>query len=61
MNFDMMNHAPGAGSAARLVDLQSSAIPPCHGVNITMMGNYFCSLRITWTYEVVTATLSIFL
>ena len=30
MNF-VMNHAPGAGSIARPVDQQSSALPLCYG------------------------------
>ena len=30
MNF-VMNHAPSAGSIARLVDQQSNALPLCYG------------------------------
>ena len=31
-----MNHAPGAGSVARPVDLQSSVLPLCYGCPLNM-------------------------
>ena len=47
MNFGI-NHAPGAGSIARLTDLQSSALPLCYGYS------QIISWRINTTSTVLT-------
>ena len=42
----VVNHAPGAGSIARPVDQQSSALPLCYGHPL-----YMCIENASWRYN----------